>query len=186
MPHRGHTGTDILLPKKMKDYRKYILDVAMVALFAIISVAYFSKPVMDGMVLSGHDHTGAVGSGVEMDEYREKHNGERTRWTNTLFSGMPTYQMAPAYDSTDMLAGIKQCYSLWLPSVASYVFIMLLGFYIMLRCFDFKVWMSALGAVLWAFSSYYFIIIAAGHMQEALYPRFHSAHHRRHGPLLQG
>ncbi len=144
--------------------KKYLIDVAMVAAFAVISLLYFAKPVMDGKVLSGHDHTGGVGAGVEMNEYREKHNGERTRWTNTLFSGMPTYQMAPSYDSTDTLADIKKWYSLHLPTVASYVFIMLLGFYIMLRCFDFKVWMAALGAVLWAFSSYYFIIIAAGHI----------------------
>ncbi|MCM1372474.1 MAG: YfhO family protein [Bacteroides sp.] len=148
----------------MKNCKKYLLDLAMVAFFAIVSVAYFAKPVMDGKVLSGHDHTGGVGAGAEMNEYREKHDGERTRWTNTLFSGMPTYQLAPAYGSTDSLEGIKQLYSLCLPAVASYVFIMLLGFYIMLRCFDFKVWMSALGAVLWAFSSYYFIIIAAGHI----------------------
>lgn len=148
----------------MKDYKQYLVDIAMVALFAVISLAYFAKPVMDGKVLSGHDHTGGVGAGVEMNEYREKHNGERTRWTNTLFSGMPTYQLAPSYGSTDTLGSIKQVYSLGLPTVASYVFIMLLGFYIMLRCFDFKVWMSALGAVLWAFSSYYFIIIAAGHI----------------------
>ena len=148
----------------MKNKKKYLIEVAVVALFALISVAYFWQPISAGKVLSGHDHTGAVGSGVEMNEYREKHNGERTRWTNTLFSGMPTYQMAPSYESTDCISVIKQWYTLYLPTVASYVFIMLLGFYIMLRCFDFKVWMSALGAILWAFSSYYFIIIAAGHI----------------------
>lgn len=148
----------------MKDYKKYLIEVAVVALFAVISVAYFWEPIMDGKVLSGHDHTGAVGAGVEMQEYRKKHDGERTRWTNTLFSGMPTYQMAPSYESTELLGELNQWYSLFLPKVASYVFIMLLGFYIMLRCFDFKVWMAALGAVLWAFSSYYFIIIAAGHI----------------------
>lgn len=148
----------------MKDYKKILIEVAVVVVFAIISVAYFWEPISDGKVLSGHDHTGAVGSGVEMTEYREKHNGERTRWTNTLFSGMPTYQMAPSYDSTDTLGELKEWYSLFLPKVASYVFIMLLGFYIMLRCFSFKVWMASLGAILWAFSSYYFIIIAAGHI----------------------
>lgn len=148
----------------MKKYGKYLVELAVVALFAVISVAYFWTPITDGKVLSGHDHTGAVGSGAEMEEYRATHDGERTRWTNTLFSGMPTYQMAPSYGSTDLMAQVKQWYTLYLPQVASYVFIMLLGFYIMLRCFDFKVWMSALGAILWAFSSYYFIIIAAGHI----------------------
>ena len=144
--------------------KRYVADLLPVILFVVISLAYFWEPIMGGKVLTGHDHSGGIGAGTEIKEYREQHNGETPRWTNTLFSGMPTYQMAPSYDSTDTLARIKNCYMLGLPDVAAYVFIMLLGFYIMLRCFDFKVWMAALGAVLWAFSSYYFIIIAAGHI----------------------
>ena len=98
-----------------------------------------------------------------MSEYLEK-TGERTRWTNSIFGGMPTYQMSPSYDSTDTLGWIQQVYHLFLPTYVWYVFVMLLGFYILLRAFDFKVWMSALGAIIWAFSSYFFIIIAAGHI----------------------
>ena len=140
----------------------------MVVLFAVISVAYFWNPIMDGLVLTGTDHNAAVGSNVELNEYRKSHNGERTRWTNSLFSGMPTYQMSPSYDSTDTLATVEKVYQLGLPEVAGYVFMMLLGFYILLRAFDFRAWMAALGAVLWAFSSYYFIIIAAGHIWKLL------------------
>jgi hypothetical protein len=103
-----------------------------------------------------------------MEQYRSAHNGERTRWTNTLFSGMPTYQMSPSYSSTDKLSTLESIYRLGLPTVASYVFMMLLGFYILMRAFDFRVWMSALGAILWAFSSYYFIIIQAGHIWKLL------------------
>ena len=143
-------------------------DVLMVALFAVISMAYFWNPIMDGLVLTGTDHNAAVGSNVELNEYRKAHNGERTRWTNSLFSGMPTYQMSPSYDSTDTLSGIETVYQLGLPEVAGYVFMMLLGFYILLRAFDFRQWMAALGAILWAFSSYYFIIIAAGHIWKLL------------------
>lgn len=69
--------------------------------------------------------------------------------------------MSPSYDSTDTLGWIQQVYHLFLPTYVWYVFVMLLGFYILLRAFDFKVWMSALGAIIWAFSSYFFIIIAA-------------------------
>lgn len=98
-----------------------------------------------------------------MQEYQER-TGERTRWTNSIFGGMPTYQLAPSYDSTDLLGGIIKAYHLFLPTYVWYVFVMLLGFYILLRAFDFRVWMAALGAVLWAFSSYFFIIIAAGHI----------------------
>ncbi len=150
------------------NYKKLIPDVLAVGFFVLVSLLYFLGPIRDGLVLTGHDHSAAIGSSIEMENYRKAHNGERTRWTNTLFSGMPTYQMSPSYPSTDTLGRLETFYQLGLPAVAAYVFMMLLGFYIMLRAFDFRVWMSALGAVLWAFSSYYFIIIAAGHIWKLL------------------
>ena len=153
------------------NYKKILPDVLAIAFFVAISVMYFFVPIRDGLVLTGHDHTGGVGSGVEMEQYRATHNGERTRWTNTLFCGMPTYQMSPSYRSTETLSSLERVYQLGLPGLsayAAYVFMMLLGFYIMLRAFDFRVWMAALGAVLWAFSSYYFIIIQAGHIWKLL------------------
>ncbi|HBC28442.1 MAG TPA: hypothetical protein DC006_01925 [Prevotellaceae bacterium] len=152
----------------MKQLRKILPDVLAIVFFVAISVSYFFTPIRDGLVLSGHDHSAPVGSGVEMARYRETHHGERTRWTNTLFSGMPTYQMSPSYDSTDTLSFLEKVYRLGLPDVAAYVFMMLLGFYILLRAFDFRAWMASLGAILWAFSSYYFIIIGAGHIWKLL------------------
>lgn len=150
------------------NYKKIIPDLLAVVFFVAISLLYFINPINDGLVLTGMDHNAAVGSSQEMEQYRQTHNGERTRWTNTIFCGMPTYQMSPSYPSTGTLSLIETVYQLGLPTVAAYVFMMLLGFYIMLRAFDFRVWMSALGAVLWAFSSYYFIIIAAGHIWKLL------------------
>jgi hypothetical protein len=153
------------------NYKRILPDVLAVLFFVAVSVVYFIVPIRDGLVLTGHDHTGGVGSGVEMEQYRATHNGERTRWTNTLFCGMPTYQMSPSYRSTETLSTLERVYQLGLPGLsayAAYVFMMLLGFYIMLRAFDFRVWMAALGAVLWAFSSYYFIIIQAGHIWKLL------------------
>ena len=139
-------------------------DLLSILFFVALSFAYFAKPVSEGLVLTGHDHSGGAGASSEMEAYRKSHDGERTRWTNTLFSGMPTYQMAPSYPSTEKLAKVEKVYKLGLPDYVVLVFIMLLGFYILLRAFDFKAWMAALGAVLWAFSSYYFIIIGAGHI----------------------
>ena len=153
------------------NYKKFLPDVLAILFFVAVSVVYFIVPIRDGLVLTGHDHTGGVGSGVEMEQYRATHNGERTRWTNTLFCGMPTYQMSPSYRSTETLSTLERVYQLGLPGLsayAAYVFMMLFGFYIMLRAFDFRVWMAALGAVLWAFSSYYFIIIQAGHIWKLL------------------
>ena len=147
----------------MDKIKSFLPDALAVVLFIAIGFLYFFQPVTEGLSLTGHDHSGGIGAGVEMQEYYQR-TGERTRWTNVLFSGMPTYQMAPSYDSTDTLVGLQKVYQLGLTGVVMYVFVMLLGFYILLRAFDFKVWMSALGAILWAFSSYFFIIIAAGHI----------------------
>lgn len=157
------------MKKHILDTLKALIpDAICVGIFVIISLVYFAGPISEHKVLTGHDHTGGVGAGHELELYREAHGGERTRWTNTLFSGMPTYQMTPSYDSTDTLATIKRVFMLGISGEAGYVFLLLLGFYIMLRCFDFRAWMAALGAVLWAFSSYYFIIIAAGHIWKVL------------------
>lgn len=150
------------------NYKKFLPDVLAILFFVAISMIYFLGPIRDGKVLAGQDHDAAIGSGIEMEQYRAAHNGERTRWTNTLFCGMPTYQMSPSYSSTDKLSTIESIYRLGLPTVASYVFMMLLGFYILMRAFNFRVWMAALGAILWAFSSYYFIIIQAGHIWKLL------------------
>ena len=134
-----------------------------IVVFAVISFAYFCPAVTEGRILSQHDSVAGIGAGQEGKEYLER-TGERTRWTNSIFGGMPTYQMAPSYDSTDLLKGIENLYHLYLPTYVWYVFVMLLGFYILLRAFNFKVWMAGLGAIIWAFSSYFFIIIAAGHI----------------------
>ena len=152
----------------MKSLKSFLPDVLAILFFVAISLIYFLGPIRDGKVLAGQDHDAAIGSGIEMDQYRATHNGERTRWTNTLFCGMPTYQMSPSYPSTDKLSTLESIYCLGLPTVASYVFMMLLGFYILMRAFNFRVWMAALGAILWAFSSYYFIIIQAGHIWKLL------------------
>ena len=151
----------------MKSVKRLLPDVVAVALFALISFVYFYPANVEGLVLGQHDHAAGIGAGQESLEYLQR-TGERTRWTNSLFGGMPTYQMAPSYESSDTLSWVERVYRLFIPGYTYYVFIMLLGFYILLRAFDFRAWMAALGAVLWAFSSYFFIIIAAGHIWKVL------------------
>ena len=147
--------------------KRLLPDVVAVALFAIISFVYFYPANVEGLVLGQHDHAAGIGAGQEAKEYMER-TGERTRWTNSLFGGMPTYQMSPSYESTNVLSWVERAYRLFIPGYTYYVFIMLLGFYLLLRAFDFRAWMATLGAVLWAFSSYFFIIIAAGHIWKVL------------------
>ncbi len=143
--------------------KKCLPDVLAVLLFAFLAFAYFFPADIEGRILYRHDASAGRGAGQEGVEYREK-TGERTRWTNALFSGMPTYQMAPSYGSTEILAKAANAYHLWLPENVWYVFAYLLGFYILLRAFDFRQHLAALGSILWAFSTYFLIIIAAGHI----------------------
>jgi len=146
---------------------RYWVDVIAIALFALIAFAYFMPADLDGRILYRHDASAGRGAGQELSEYYQK-TGERTRWTNSTFSGMPTYQTAPSYDSTTVLGKVMSAYHLWLPENVWYVFAYLLGFYILLRAFDFRRELAILGSILWAFSSYFFIIIAAGHIWKVM------------------
>jgi len=151
----------------MKNLKLWLPDILAVVLFAVISFAYFFPADIEGRILYRHDSSAGRGAGQEMSEHKQK-TGEVTRWTNALFGGMPTYQMGPAYNSTTVLSQAEKAYHLWLPENVWYVFAYLLGFYIMLRAFDFRQYLAMLGAVVWAFSSYFFIIIAAGHIWKVM------------------
>lgn len=151
----------------MEVWKKYGLDIAAVVLFALISFAYFVPASLDGRILFQHDASAGRGMGHEQQTYFER-TGERTRWTNSVFGGMPTYQTAPSYKSTDALSKVMDAYHLWLPENVWYVFAYLLGFYILLRAFNFRQELAVLGSIIWAFSSYFFIIIAAGHIWKVM------------------
>ena len=151
----------------MRTYKKFLPDVVVILVFAIISFAYFLVPVTQGKILFQHDASAGVGSAQEFTEYQNR-TGETTRWTNSIFGGMPTYQMSPSYQSTDGLSQVMNAYHLWLPDNVWFLFAYLLGFYILLRAFDFRQTLAALGSIMWAFSSYFLIIIAAGHLWKVM------------------
>ena len=151
----------------MKSLKQWLPDVLVVVLFVGISFAYFFPADIEGRILYRHDSSASRGAGQELHEYHER-TGEIPRWTNALFGGMPTYQMAPSYNSGNILQSGINAYHLWLPENVWYVFVYLLGFYILLRAFDFRWYLAMLGSVIWAFSSYFFIIIAAGHIWKVM------------------
>lgn len=140
-----------------------IYTVLAVAFMAIIAIAFFYPDAMDGKVLSQHDIQQGLANGHEGQVFAEE-TGETTRWTNSLFSGMPNFQISPSYSSTPMLRWITQAYGLWLPSPSNLLFAMMLGFFIMGMCMQMKWYVSLFGAIAWAFSSYFIIIIGAGHI----------------------
>ena len=151
----------------MNEMKKYLWDIVAVVAFVLIAFAYFVPADLEGRILYQHDSSAGRGAGQEQQQYLEQ-TGERTRWTNATFGGMPTYQTAPSYDSTEALGKVMNAYHLWLPDNVWYVFVYLLGFYIMLRAFDYRKELAALGSIIWAFSSYFFIIIAAGHIWKVM------------------
>ena len=129
----------------------------------IIALAFFYPDDIDGRVLQQHDIQQGIANGQEGKAYLEK-TGESTRWTNSLFGGMPNFQIAPSYASAPLLNWIARAYQLWLPSPANLLFIMMTGFFIMALCMQMRWYVALFGAIAWGFSTYFIIIIGAGHI----------------------
>lgn len=134
-----------------------------IVIMAVISIAYFYPDAVTGNVLQQHDSTQGIANGQEAKAFAES-TGEVTRWTNSLFSGMPTFQISPSYESSKLIGWIDSVYGLGLPAPANLIFMMMIGFYILLLAFKVKWYVALFGAIAYAFSSYFFIIIGAGHI----------------------
>ena len=135
-----------------------------ITLFALISFAYFS-PLLEGKRIDGHDVKTWIGMSKEISDFREK-TGDEALWTNSLFSGMPAYQISVRY-SSNLVKYVDKVISLGFPRPANLLFLYLLGFYLLLVSLNVDYRIAALGAFAYAFSSYFFIIIQAGHMTKA-------------------
>lgn len=143
--------------------KKFLPDLIAILAFVLLSFAYFFPADIENRILFQHDIAAGAGAGQEAIEYYEQ-TGERSRWTNSLFGGMPTYQIAPSYDSTRPLQWVQKAYQLFLPEYVCLTFMLMLGFYLLLRAFGISAWLAGLGGIVWAFSSYFFILISAGHL----------------------
>lgn len=159
--------------------KKLLPDLIAILAFVLLSFAYFFPADIENRILFQHDTAAGAGAGQEVKEYYEQ-TGERSRWTNSLFGGMPMYQIAPSYDSTKSLQWVQKAYQLFLPDYVCLTFMLMLGFYILLRVFGIPMRLVGLGGIMWAFSSYFFILISAGHITEVHHPCLRAAHHSRH------
>ena len=148
--------------------RNVITFVLSILAFAAISWIYFYPSDVNGYVLQQNDVLQGAANGQEAKVYNESHDGEVTRWTNSLFGGMPTFQIAPSYKSNSIINTIGKVLTLGFPSPVSWVFLLMLGFFILMLAFDMKWYLAVLGAIGYAFSSYFFIIIDAGHIWKLL------------------
>lgn len=138
-----------------------------VLFFAVVSWVYFYPNDVNGDVLQQHDVLQGLANGHEAAVHAQK-TGNTTRWTNALFGGMPTFQISPSYQSSHVLRWTDKAFSLGMPEPVSWVFMLMLGFFILMLAFKVKWYVAVLGSVGYAFSSYFFIIIGAGHIWKLL------------------
>jgi hypothetical protein len=129
-----------------------------------ISFVYFS-PVLEGKRLDMPDIKNWKGMSKEVVDFRES-TGEEALWTNSMFSGMPAYQISTQYKA-NLIQYIDKALMLGLPRPANMLFLYLLGFYILLLSLKVDYRLAVVGAIAFSFSSYFFIIIQAGHMTKA-------------------
>lgn len=138
-----------------------------VIIMVIISVVYFFPDDLQGNVLQQPDSRQGLAVGHEAKLFEES-TGETTFWTNSLFGGMPMFQISPSYPSNELFNWITKVLTLWLPTPANLLFLMMIGFYIFLMSMKMRWYMCLLGAVAWGLSSYFMILIGAGHIWKYL------------------
>lgn len=142
---------------------KTLYSLLAVALLALTAFLFFCPDDIEGNVLQQHDIQQGIANGQEGKAFHEA-TGETTRWTNSLFGGMPNFQIAPSYPAGKAIGWIWNVYTLGLPSPANLLFAMMAGFLIMCLCFRFKWYNALFASIAWGFSSYFIIIIGAGHI----------------------
>lgn len=133
------------------------------AVCAIISLAFFAPDNFQGNTLQQYDMQQGAANGHAAQEY-EQQTGEKALWTNSLFSGMPTFQISPEYPSNSLFTWLNGVYGLGLPGLSSLMFMMMFGMLIMLYCWRLRWWYALIGALSWGLISYFVIIIGAGHI----------------------
>jgi len=133
--------------------------------FAIITLIYFS-PITQGKRLKQHDIEMYRGMAQEITDFKAK-TGEQSLWTNSMFGGMPAWNISVSQDS-NLMTYVNRTLALGFPHPIGAVFISMLGFFILLLVLDCKLWISFLGALAYGFSSYMFIVIGAGHNSKAM------------------
>ena len=153
----------------MKIDWKKILPYA-VAIVAFVAVAMiYCAPLLEGKVLVQGDVNTWKGAAQEARAFYDE-NGTRTWWTNSMFGGMPTYQITGSLPSGEVRNGMATVAHFGMKGgweTIGIIFAYFFGFFLMLRCFKVNPWLSIIGGLAIGFSTYFFLIIPAGHVTKA-------------------
>ena len=151
--------------KFLQDNKKAISIAACILGFALITLVYFS-PILEGKRIKQHDIEMYKGMSQEINEFRES-TGEQTLWTNSMFGGMPAWNIS-VKNKSNLMSPLNQVLSAGFPHPIGAVFISMLGFFILLLVLGCSVWISFIGALAYGLTSYLFIILGAGHNSKAM------------------
>jgi Bacterial membrane protein YfhO len=142
------------------DFKQFRIDIIAVVAFAVLSLAY-CYPQLSGKKLNQHDNISWQGMAHEGMAYHDS-TGKDVLWSNSMFGGMPTYTTYVGTTNTNYV-GYVQTFLQSVGKPAYFFFIAMICFYILMRVFGVNKWLSMVGAVAYAFSSYNAIIIGVGH-----------------------
>jgi hypothetical protein len=146
--------------------KKFLPHLVAIGAFLAISLFYFS-PLLDGKKqIQQSDIMHYKGTSQEIVDFRKDHNGEEPLWTNSMFGGMPAYQISVQYHA-NLMKYVDNALQLWLPHPIGMVFLYFFGFYILMLCLRINPWIAAVGAFAYGFSSFFFIILEVGHNTQA-------------------
>ena len=150
------------------DFKKLLPHIIAVAVFALVAIIY-CKPSLQGKVLNQHDTQGWKGMAQQSFEVKEK-TGRFPLWTNSMFGGMPTFQIAgePVSNITAGIEVIRKAVSFWLPEPVGFFFLASLCFYILCIVLGTNPWVAIFGGLAYAYSTYNPIIISVGHNTKML------------------
>lgn len=150
------------------DWKKIAPYLVALVVFIGFAVIYCS-PLLEGKVLHAGDEISYKGASQEIREYRES-TGEQAWWTNAMFSGMPSYQISASTPANRLRGQLEKFIRMGFNNdlyPAGIIIAYLVGFYLMLLCFGVNPWLSLAGAFALALSSYFMLIIPAGHLTKA-------------------
>jgi hypothetical protein len=143
---------------------KLVPHITAFLLFICISYMYFT-PILEGKQLIGHDTESWMCMAKSTIDYNATHD-DVALWTNSMFGGMPTYQISltQPYNVLNVVEKVLHVF----PTPVFFIVLYLIGFYILLLAFKVNPWLAIVGAIAFTFASYNFVIIAAGHNSKAI------------------
>ena len=147
--------------KNTSIFQKLLPHLIALACFLAASVIYFS-PQVSGKVIQAHDTNSYLASSKELRDFK-KDEGEITLWTNSMFGGMPTYQIS-AGQPTNVLKYVEKTSNLFIPRPIGYFFAMMLGFYALMVLLGVNPWLSIIGAIAFSLTTNNLVLFGAGHM----------------------